>query len=99
MKTKRKAAKRRRPAAVRVGLAPGMEPTREVPKSRVRRRMRTRRTNVFTPMETGALDADMVPGQRNPMAMQGGVGPMNQEGEGDRQNDDLDALERVEPDM
>jgi len=24
---------------------------------------------------------------------------MNQEGEGDRQNDDLDALERVEPDL
>jgi len=65
----------------------------------VRRKLRRRSTNTFTPMETGALDADMVPGQRNPIAAQGGVGPMNQEGEGDRQNDDLDALERVEPDL
>jgi hypothetical protein len=100
MKTKRKRASRpRRTAAVRVSLAPGMSATREVPMSRVRRKLRRRAANVFTPMETGALDQDLVPGARNPMAMQGGVGPMNQEGEGDRQNDDLDALERVEPDL
>jgi len=76
-----------------------MSQTREVPRSRVRRKLRRKSPNVFTPMEIGAPDEDRVPGSRNPMAMQGGVGPMNQEGEGDRQNDDLDALERIEPDL
>ena len=99
MKTKGKKSPRRRSSSLRVSLAPGMSSTREVPKSRVRRKLRRRAPNVFTPMETGAPDQDLVPGVRNPMAMQGGVGPMNQEGEGDRQNDDLDALERVEPDL
>lgn len=100
MKTKRKGSPRaRRTGAVRVSLAPGMSPTSEVPRSRVRRKLKRRSPNTFTPMETGALDADMVPDERNPIAAHGGVGPMNQEGEGDRQNDDLDALERVEPDM
>jgi len=100
MKTKRRrSARARRTAPVRVSLAPGMSATREVPRSRVRRKLRRKDPNVFTPMETGAPDEDMVPGSRNPLAMQGGVGPMNQEGEGERQNDDLDALERVEPDL
>ena len=100
MKTKRKrSARTRRTAAVRVALPPGMSSTREVPKSRVRRKMARRSPNVFTPMETGAPDEEMVPDERNPIAAQGGVGPTNQEGEGDRQNDDLDALERIEPDL
>lgn len=100
MKTKRKkTARRPRTAEVRVSLPPGMSATREIPKSRVPSKLRRRLPNVFTPMEIGAPDEDMVPGARNPIAAQGGVGPMNQEGEGDRQNDDLDALERIEPDL
>lgn len=100
MKTKRRrTARNRRTSVVRVSLPPGMSPTREVPKSRVRRKLRSRSSNVFTPMEIGAPDQDLVPDARNPTAAQGGVGPMNQEGEGDRQNDDLAALEGIEPDL
>ena len=95
MKTKRKAKPRsRRTESVVVPLPLGMRQTREIPKRRVRRR---RTPNVFTPMETGSPDEDRFPGGNNPIAAQGGVGPTNQEGEGERQNDDLEALERIEP--
>jgi len=69
MKTKGKKSPRRRSSSLRVSLAPGMSSTREVPKSRVRRKLRRRAPNVFTPMETGAPDQEPVPGARNPMAM------------------------------
>ena len=35
-----------------------MRQTREVPKALVRRRLRPKATNVFTPMETGRPDED-----------------------------------------
>lgn len=53
----------------------------------------------FTPMETGQPDQDRVPGSNNPSGAQGGLGPLNQEGEGDRQNDELAELEQIEPDI
>jgi hypothetical protein len=53
--------------------------------------------NTFTPMETGQPDADPVPDIDNPTGAAGGLGPMNQEGEGERQNDQLAALEITDP--
>ena len=75
-------------------LAVGMQETREVSRSR-RPRRKTRK--VFTPMETGSPDEEHVPGIRNPAGAQGGLGPLNQEGEGELQNDQLAALEQIEP--
>jgi hypothetical protein len=49
-------------------------------------------------METGQPDQDFVPGIDNPQGVQGGHGPLNQEGEGERQNDQLAELEQIEPD-
>jgi hypothetical protein len=54
--------------------------------------------NVFTPMETGRPDTDPVPDVDNPTGAAGGLGPTNQEGEGERQNDQLAALEETDPD-
>ena len=54
--------------------------------------------NVFTPMETGRPDTDPVPDIGNETGAAGGLGPMNQEGEGERQNDQLAALEETDPD-
>jgi hypothetical protein len=97
MKTKRRSSSRgRRTVSVRVALPLGMRKTRVVSKSRVRR---PRASNVFTPMETGRPDADRLPGVLNPAAAQSGVGPLNQEGEGEKQNDDLAALEGIEPNL
>jgi hypothetical protein len=48
-------------------------------------------------METGQSDVDRAPGIDNPTGAQGGLGPLNQEGEGERQNDELAALEGTEP--
>jgi len=56
-----------------------------------------RSRNTFTPMETGQPDQDPVPGSGNPAGAQGGLGPLNQEGEGNRQNDELAELEQIEP--
>jgi len=53
--------------------------------------------DTFTPMETGQPDADPVADIDNPTGAAGGLGPMNQEGEGERQNDQLAALEATEP--
>ena len=92
MKTKRKSkSKSRRQAA---GLPVGMRKTHEVPRSRLKKE---EPQNVFTPMETGQPDQERVPGFDNPRAVQGGLGPLNQEGEGERQNDQLAALEQIEP--
>jgi len=54
-------------------------------------------SNVFTPMETGQPDPDPVPDFDNPVAVQGDLGPLNQDGEGELQNDQLAALEQIEP--
>jgi hypothetical protein len=48
-------------------------------------------------METGQPDAERVPGILNPAGAQSGLGPLNQEGEGELQNDQLAALEGIEP--
>jgi hypothetical protein len=89
--TARRKAKRRI-----VSLPLGMKKTREVPKSRVHKPAQ-QKTDVFTPMETGQPDPDRMPGIENPAAAQGGLGPLNQEGEGEAQNDQLAALEEIEP--
>jgi len=47
----------------------------------------------FTAGEIGAPDAETTPDQNNPLGVQGGRGPLNEEGEGDRQNDQLAELE------
>jgi hypothetical protein len=64
--------------------------------SRHKSEMGTER-ETYTPMETGQPDQDIVPGMGNPRAAQGGLGPLNQEGEGNRQNDELAELENIEP--
>lgn len=93
-------AKKRKPRA-RVGvrrpaarLPAGMRKTRVIAKSRL---PGPEPDKTFTAMETGRLDEDRVPGIGNPAAAQGGLGPLNQEGEGERQNDELAALEGIEP--
>jgi hypothetical protein len=50
-------------------------------------------------METGQPNHDIVPDINNPQAAQGGLGPLNQEGEGERQNAQLAELEQIEPDI
>jgi len=83
--------KSKRPAAV---LPVGMQKTHLVFKSRIKDE---NPSNVFTPMETGQPDQSPVAGVLNPEGVQGGLGPLNQEGEGERQNDQLAALEQIEP--
>jgi hypothetical protein len=73
----------------------GMQKTREISRARL---PKAEPDNSFTPMETGQPDADPVAGIGNPTGAQGGLGPLNQEGEGERQNDQLAALEITEPD-
>jgi hypothetical protein len=92
MKTTKKSKDNTKPKAD--GLPPGMQKTHEVSKSRI---PKEEKTNVFTPMETGQPDQDRLPGWDNPAAAQGGLGPTNQEGEGELQNDQLAALEEIEP--
>jgi len=70
--------------------------TREVLKSHLRKKATD---NTFTPMETGQPDEDQVPDSDNPQAVQGGLGPLNEEGEGERQNDQLAELEQIEPEQ
>ena len=72
----------------------GMQKTHEVSKSSLPKEVET---NTFTPMETGQPDQDQIPGFDNPQGVQGGRGPLNQEGEGERQNDQLAELEQIEP--
>jgi hypothetical protein len=72
----------------------GMQRTHQVSKSSL---TKGNPTNTFTRDETAGPDADNVPGMQNPQAVQGGLGPTNQDGEGERQNDQLAALEEIEP--
>jgi len=53
--------------------------------------------DTYSPMEVGQPDENDVPGINSPQAVQGGLGPLNAEGEGDRQNDQLAELEQIEP--
>src|SRR6267142_1855329 len=50
-------------------------------------------TGLFTADEIGQPDSDVKPDQDNPLGVQGGRGPLNEEGEGDRQNDQIAELE------
>jgi len=92
MKAKKKAKSQARILVSRVPI--GMQKTREVLKSHLRKKTPD---NTFTPMETGQPDEDRVPDSDNPLAVQGGLGPLNEEGEGERQNDQLAELEQIEP--
>ncbi len=92
MKTKMKLKSKLTRKAARLPV--GMQKTHLVPKSRI---PKEKPQNVFTPMETGQPDQDRVAGVDNPSGAQGGLGPLNQEGEGERQNDQLAALEQIEP--
>ena len=94
MKTKKKSKSPERTLDSRVPV--GMQKTREVLKSHLRKKAPD---NTFTPMETGQPDQDRVPGSDNPAGAQGGLGPLNQEGEGERQNDELAELEQIKPDL
>jgi len=76
----------------------GMQKTREVRKSDLPSD-NSEKSELFTPMETGQPDADAVPDLNNPQAVQGGRGPLNQEGEGERQNSQLAELEEIEPNI
>ena len=91
-----KAKKKSKPKSARkpAPLPLGMQKTHLVPRSRVQKE---RPENVFTPMETGQTDQEPVAGIDNPSSAQGGLGPLNQEGEGEHQNDQLAALEQIEP--
>jgi len=64
------------------------------PKSGARRKAPP---DTFSPMEIGQPDTDNVPDINNPQAVQGGLGPLNEDGEGDRQNDQIAELEQIEP--
>ena len=92
MKTKKKSKPRSKNKTA--GLPLGMQKTHEAARSGL---PKERPQNVFTPMETGQPDQDLVPGALNPQGVQGGLGPLNQEGEGELQNDQLAALEQIEP--
>ena len=92
MKTKKKSKSQARILVARVPV--GMQKTREVLKSHLRKKAPD---DTFTPMETGQPDEDKVPDSDNPQAVQGGLGPLNEEGEGERQNAQLAELEQIEP--
>ncbi len=61
-------------------------------------RQQDEKLKTFNRMEMGAPDDDLLPDRDNPQGAQGGRGPLNQEGEGNRQNDQIAELEAVEPD-
>ena len=92
MKAKRKSKSKPRRAVAHRPV--GMQKTHEVAQSHLQK---DEPDNVFTPMETGQPDVDPVPDIRNQTGAQSGLGPLNQEGEGERQNDQLAALEETEP--
>ena len=92
MKTKKKLKSQIKHRKTRLPV--GMQKTYEISKSRLPKESPT---NTFSPKETGGPDADKVPDIRNPQAVQGGLGPTNQDGEGERQNDQLAELEQIEP--
>lgn len=92
MRTKKKLKSQKKHRDAHLPL--GMQKTHEVSKSSLPKK---NPTNTFTPMETGQPDQERVSGFDNPLGVQGGRGPLNQEGEGERQNDQLAELEQIEP--
>jgi hypothetical protein len=72
----------------------GMQKTRVIDSAKAKW---GKKSDAFTPMETGQPDQEQVADIRNPLGVQSGRGPLNQEGEGDRQNDELAELEEIEP--
>ena len=92
MKTKKKLRSHHKHQDARIPL--GMQKTQEVAKSRLPKEIPT---NTFTPMEIGAPDTDRVPGLHNPLDAEDGLGPLNMDGEGERQNDQIAELEQIEP--
>lgn len=92
IKKKKKTAVRHKDARIPVG----MQETYEISTSRLPKETTTK---VYSPLETGSPDADNRPDTGNPQAVQGGMGPTNQEGEGERQNSQLAELEQIEPDI
>jgi hypothetical protein len=93
MKSKKKSKARSKRLVAPLPI--GMQPTHQIAKSHL---VKEASENTFTAMETGQPDQDFVPGIDNPQGVQGGHGPLNQEGEGERQNDQLAELEQIEPD-
>jgi hypothetical protein len=94
MKRKKKSKSRSKHQTAHLPV--GMQPTHVISKSRA---SKDTPHNTFTAMETGQPDQDFVPGINNPQGVQGGHGPLNQEGEGERQNDQLAELEQIEPEI
>lgn len=74
----------------------GMQKTREVSVDEIEKE---EDEDTFSPMGTGRVDTDEIPDIHNPAGVQGGRGPLNQEGEGNRQNDEAAELEEIEPDL
>jgi hypothetical protein len=56
-------------------------------------------TGAFTPGELGAPEQEYEPGADNPQGMQTGTGPLGQQGQGNRQENELANLESVEPNI
>lgn len=94
MKLKKK-THRKKTETGQARLAPGMQETREISKRQMRRP--EPESQAFTPGETGQPEQDPDPEHGNRQGVQGGRGPLKQEGEGNRQNDELAELEELEP--
>ena len=78
-------------------LQPGMQRTREVNASEVA--PTDEENNRFTPQELGQLDTDRVADVDNPLGVGALRGPLNQEGQGNRQDDELAELRDIDPDL
>ena len=74
----------------------GLQKTKEVD---IRDIERETDDDTFSEGAIGGLDPDDVAGQDNPKGTQTGRGPLNQDEQGTRQNDEADELESIEPDL
>ena len=74
----------------------GMQRTREVD---IREIKKEPDDDTFSPMAIGAPDTEPLPGVDNPTGVQTGHGPLNQEGQGNRQDDEIAELEDIEPNI
>ena len=86
--------KTKKQSKIKPGDQPVLFPAGTHPRSRGRKKQPQ---DTYSPMELGQPDTENVPDIHNPQAVQGGLGPLNEEGEGDRQNDQLAELEQIEP--
>lgn len=77
--------------------------TKKRPAAQRRRSTKSRaqapRPAPFSPGKTARTDSLPVPDAADPLGVQGGRGPLNQEGEGERQNDQLAELEQIIPSL